>query len=426
MEGEKKVETVVTRRKKDDPDDSDASSGYESDPEKDQALTKALEAKVELYEGTLGLGDEKTLKKIFRLLNRYIQDYMLDIMDALLAKIAETCTQKGKDSVWYIKYIQMLGFCRWKQYRLKEALALFHEQETLVGDNSILCENIGHTYSSIGDYEKAREYFTKGLMLLGPDGAPGRQAGFFYGLGLATERLGNIEGALPLLDKALEGYRKDRVDPEGNPVESSIHAKVLSSIGHMHEKMGNFDEAVEALKEVVRLFRKTVGDTSPLTASALASLGKVYIAKNDFASAQPLLKEALEGESIKDAFQIDDTFNLVNLIKELHTKPDSSGKAPSLPDLHAAYGQYVPTLEAVVKRCEPFMSGPKMGDVGALFKSIGEMMLLAGKNEEAIPILSKAISLFQEVTQIDCTGLIEGCNQLLALAAQLSLKAQGK
>jgi tetratricopeptide (TPR) repeat protein len=77
-------------------------------------------------------------------------------------------------------------------------------QESLIGDNSILCENIGHTYSSLGDYEKAREYFSKGLALLGPDGPPGRQAGFYYGLGLATDRLGSARDSLPLLHKALE------------------------------------------------------------------------------------------------------------------------------------------------------------------------------------------------------------------------------
>jgi len=242
MVGAKQAPTVVPRAHDENAEDSDASSGYESDPEREVELMRALEAKVELYEKTLGLADEKTLRKIFRLLNLYIQHYMLDIMDKLLEKVAETCTQCGKGSVWYIKYIQMLGFCRWKQYKLKDALALFLEQEALIGDNSILCENIGHTYSSLGDYEKAREYFTKGLSLLGPDGPPGRQAGFYYGLGLATDRLGDVAGSLPLLHKALEGYKKDRVDPQGNPVESSIHAKVMSSIGHMHEKLGQVDK----------------------------------------------------------------------------------------------------------------------------------------------------------------------------------------
>ena len=38
-----------------------------------------------------------------------------------------------------------------------------------VGDNSILCENIGHTYSSLGDYEKVLIYWIRDDFLLGFD-----------------------------------------------------------------------------------------------------------------------------------------------------------------------------------------------------------------------------------------------------------------
>ena len=33
--------------------------------------------------------------------------------------------------------------------------------EGMVGVSPALCENIGHTYNSIGNYHKADEYFTK-------------------------------------------------------------------------------------------------------------------------------------------------------------------------------------------------------------------------------------------------------------------------
>merc|ERR1712166_631675 len=142
---------------------SDDEKGYESDPEKEVELMKLLEEKIAIHEENLGLANEKTLNKIFKLLNLYIQHYKLDVMDELLQKVSVVCIAMGEGSVWFIKYIQMLGFRRWKQYRLREALELFLKQETLVGDNSILCENIGHTYSSLGEYEQARESFQKGL-----------------------------------------------------------------------------------------------------------------------------------------------------------------------------------------------------------------------------------------------------------------------
>ena len=152
----------------------------------------------------------------------------------------------------------------------------------------------------------------------------------------------------------------------------------------------------------------------------MGSLGKLHYGKGDMERAQPYLKEALEGEVSKDAFQIDDTFTLVNIIKDLHTKPGPSGRPPTLPDLHKAYSQYVDILDNAVKRTQEFLKGPKAGDVAALYKTIGEIFLLAGHNEKAIPILSLAITIFQGVTQIDCSGLIDGCNQLLMLAQQLA------
>ena len=42
----------------------------------------------------------------------------------------------------------------------------WHEQEGIVGASAALCENIGHTYSSMGDLAKAEEYFVRSIELL--------------------------------------------------------------------------------------------------------------------------------------------------------------------------------------------------------------------------------------------------------------------
>ena len=131
-------------------------------------MIDALQKQVETYIGRFGIKDERTLLKIFRLLGLYINHYKLDAMDVLLQRISETCGNIKNDSTWYIKYIQMLGFCRYKQYRFRDALSLFLEQESLLESISdILCENIGYTYSSLGEYDNAIKYFNKGIATLG-------------------------------------------------------------------------------------------------------------------------------------------------------------------------------------------------------------------------------------------------------------------
>ena len=66
--------------------------------------------------------------------------------------MTSVCKERGGD--WYVKWIQSLAFCRWKQYRFKEALGLFLQQQEIVGASAALCENIGHTYSSLGDLQQ--------------------------------------------------------------------------------------------------------------------------------------------------------------------------------------------------------------------------------------------------------------------------------
>lgn len=167
-------------------------SGEQSDPEEERAREERLEAQMVALRREHGLADERTLKKVFKLLNVWIAQYQLNKVEGLVEEVMDTCREKGGD--WYVKAIQAKGFCRWKQQRLDDALELFLEQEKIVGGSAALCENIGHTYSSLGDLETASAYFTKGLGLLQVTGG-GNKAGLYYGLGLIKERQGDSRGA---------------------------------------------------------------------------------------------------------------------------------------------------------------------------------------------------------------------------------------
>ena len=372
----------------------------------------AIKGEIEELKITLGLKNEKTLHKIFRLLELYINHYKLMAMDELLEQISETCKELKDESTWYIKYIQMLGFCRYKQYRFRDALNLFLEQESIVGGTSdILCENIGHTYSSLGEYENAVRYFNKGILICGDDITPHRKAGFLYGLSLATDRLGNTSKALPLLHQALDGYS------HGSKYDETTVAKVKSSISHMHEKLGNVDDAIKYSDESLQHFRKTVGNDSPLTITAAGDLGKLYFKKQEYDNARPLLHEALVGETGKDAFQIDDTFNIIHTLKQLHMKQKVNGKEPTLHDLRNGFSSYLPHLQISLSRAEKVVGGTtKHGDVAALFKTVGEILILSGDYKASIPAFSKAIDYLKYVENIDTSDLSLQCQQLLAIA----------
>ena len=156
-----------------------------------------------------------------------IGQYKLNRVDAVLAEIADVChaARRGA-SDWHVKYIQALAFCRWKQHRFKEALDLFYQQQEIVGASSALCENIGHTLSSLGDLPKAEEYFERAIELL-KHGSFGNRGGIYMGLGLVRERLGKLKEALLILEQALEHYQKEHTKGHAT-VDSSIIAAHMS------------------------------------------------------------------------------------------------------------------------------------------------------------------------------------------------------
>ena len=68
-----------------------------------------------------GLGTDRSLKQAFRLMDCLIGQYKLNMTDRVLSEVKTVCKERGSD--WYVKWIQSLAFCRWKQYRFKEARA---------------------------------------------------------------------------------------------------------------------------------------------------------------------------------------------------------------------------------------------------------------------------------------------------------------
>ena len=74
-----------------------------------------------------GPSHDATLKATFKLLDCLIGQYKLNMTDDVLSEVKTVCRERGSD--WYVKWIQSLAFCRWKQHNYKEALRLFHEQE---------------------------------------------------------------------------------------------------------------------------------------------------------------------------------------------------------------------------------------------------------------------------------------------------------
>lgn len=179
--------------------DGENSSGDVSDPEETEVREADLRDRLERCRSQYGMENGKTMDVTFKLLNCMIGQYKLNQTEELVTEIMPICVKnKEEHSKWYIKAIQSLGFCKYKQYKFREALDLFLEQESIIGPSSALCENIGHTQSSLGLLQDAEASFEKGVEML-KMGSFGNKGGIYLGLGLVRERLGRNKEALSVL-----------------------------------------------------------------------------------------------------------------------------------------------------------------------------------------------------------------------------------
>ncbi|MEL7448607.1 MAG: tetratricopeptide repeat protein [Pseudomonadota bacterium] len=104
-----------------------------------------------------------------------------------------------------------------------------------------------------------------------------------------------------------------RVDTElaGQP---KLQAQMLTVLGNVHNKLGNFDEAVDALERATALHREQFGDDSLEVAQSLGALGTARCAMQDFAEAEPLLREALALHRAQPAPDLLETADILNVL----------------------------------------------------------------------------------------------------------------
>merc|ERR1719401_321360 len=127
----------------------------DDDPERveeQEENERKLEARYKKLISEKGLDHESTLETFFALFDNCIQLYRLNKLSEYLEEVVPICRKRSDK--YKLKAVQALAFVRWKQSKFREALPLFHEMEGILGKGAALCENIAHTYNSLGDSRK--------------------------------------------------------------------------------------------------------------------------------------------------------------------------------------------------------------------------------------------------------------------------------
>ena len=383
-------------------DDEDA-----EDAELQQAQEVELEGAFNTLREEKGLDDEATLNAFFEFFNIGIQLYHLNKLSGYLKDVVPVCRARG-DS-FKLKAIQALAFVLWKQQSLQEAVTLFHEMEELMGKNAALCENIAHTYNSLGNYEKAEDYFRQALAFIesgctsGGSGG-GNRGGVLLGLGLVRDRLERPAEALPILEQAYEFY-KQRAGGE----LASLQGKAAVSTGMVHLKLGDVKKAEQYIREAIHTYEVTCGETSPLTGGAYYKLGQILWQQRRRKPARKALKRAYELEAIKDAFTIVGVLEIHNVVMDTFLKDAPNGTIDRV-----GFGAFLEVVATAEKRI--LAECVQDGNAACYYKAAAELRTWGGAYAEAVPTFNLAVKLFNEETTRDCSNFIAECNSLLAFA----------
>eukprot|EP00400_MALV-I_sp_L67-5_P000292 gene292-1057_t len=362
--------------------------------ENQEGAEKELEAKYLMLKQEKGIEDEKVLECFFELFDNCIQLYRLNKMSKYLEEIVPHC--RTRNDKYKLKAIQALGFVRWKQSEFREALGLFHEMEDMLGKNAALCENIAHTYNSLGDYPKAEEYFRDSLKFIEAESGSnqGNRGGVLLGLGLVRDRLGQHEDALKVVEKAYNFY-KDKA--RGQP--SSLQAKAGMSCAKILMKLERPKEAEKFCKEAVTVYEVTCGEFSPLTASAYEELGNVQWAMGKKKPAQEAFKRAYEIESKKDAFNLLSILEIHNALMDTHLKDKDNID-------RRQFDSYFPIAEYTVSRVKEL---PQDGNAAVYYKAAAELFCWGGSYQRAFELFEEAIGLLEVEKAVDTSSLVESC-----------------
>jgi tetratricopeptide (TPR) repeat protein len=359
-----------------------------------------------------GLENAVTIEVFLRLFDVLIGMYRLDRCDQLLkevlpaidrleSKSVEGTASSSLSSKYKLKGIQCLAFTRWKQGKLSEAMDLFMQMESLLPQPSpALLENMGHTYSSMGNLDKAKEYFEKSIEAGSPN-----EGGILLGLGLLSERSGDHERGIQQCLKALEWY-ENRFSKKGN--ESSLEAKCCMSIAKLYATTKQTEKAYEYATRAVENFRRTCGNDSPLLASALKAQGEI-LANDPLKASQAIriLQESLSIEASKDAVDMMCMMDLVHALTKLAQRLTDSGEQSRT---------YMRTFTIASDACNNVRKKlPKDGNMAAFFKFVAELAIYANQLAAAKCLLEEALPLFQEEKSMDCSGLASQCTEILAL-----------
>ena len=235
--------------------------------------------------------------------------------------------------------------------------------------------NLGAAYNGLGDYNKAIYFFEKALEIkintLGENHP--NVASSYNNLGAAYNDLGDYNKAIEYHEKALE-IRINTLDENHSDLATSYN-----NLGAAYNNLGDYNKAIEYYKKALEIRINTLDENHPDLATSYYNLGISYDGLEDYGKAIEYYKKALEIR--------------INTLDENH--PDIASSYNNLGVVYNDLGDYNKAIEYHEKPLEIRINtlGENHPDVADSYNNLGISYDGLGDYNKAIECHEKALEI---------------------------------
>lgn len=295
-----------------------------------------------------------------------------------------------------------------------------------------LYRHLGRLVYLNGNYEKAIDFFEKGLILARETGSRYEEANLLYNLALGLGMLGNLKEEKELMQKSLNIFR-DISYKQGI-------SNVLQDLSQLYYFKGEYDQAEKLSMESMEISKET-GDKLGIS-KALGRLGLVARTKGNFEQASKMLNSHL---SI--CIQLDDKVGIANTLINIAELARSQG------DLELAQDYYAKSLDlgyelgykaiiartlkdmGEIKRCKGHLKEARElfedsytvlidsgdnGDIAWVYRNMAELELQEGNCLKSEELFLYGIKVYREIKQNTLIYIILVLNGLAGVSIALN------
>jgi tetratricopeptide (TPR) repeat protein len=255
---------------------------------------------------------------------------------------------------------------------LKIGISVYGEQNA---DVAVRYNNIGMVYKSRGDYDRAIEFYDKALKIVlavygehHPD-----VASYYNNLGTVHKARGDYDRAIEFYDKAL------KIDLTVNGEQYAGVAIRYNNIGMVYKARGDYDRAIEFYKKAVNIGLAVYGGHHPDVAYYYNNIAGVYKDRGDYSRALEFYEKALK----------------IDLAVYGEQHPDVAVRYNNIGTVYKDHGDYDRAIEFYDKALKIMLVvyGEQHPTTAISYNNIGQVYENRGDYDRAIEFYEKALNI---------------------------------